>query len=66
MWKQSPGQVRFYDDSNRMLAMLDYPDEYRGGFWVEYSSLGGRLISSMEVTVQDYSFIDNFTMKYPQ
>ncbi|NMZ24216.1 hypothetical protein HBO02_17510 [Pseudomonas proteolytica] len=66
VWKQSPGQVRFYDDSNRMLAMLDYPDEYRGGFWVEYSSLGGRLISSMEVTVQDYSFIDNFTMKYPQ
>lgn len=65
VWKQSPGQVRFFDESNRLLALLDYPDENRGGFWVEYLSSNGHLVSSMEVTVRDFSFIDNFTMRYP-
>lgn len=64
VWKQFPGQVIFYDDRNHVLAALDFPEENRGGFWVEYSASNGHVISSMEVLVEDYSFIDNFTMHY--
>lgn len=63
-WKQSPGSVTFYDEQNHVLAVRNYPDENRGGFWVDYSPANGQLISRMEVTVEDYSFIDNFTMSY--
>ena len=64
VWKQLAGRVIFYDKDNRVLAVRDYPDENRGGFWVEYLASGGREISSMEVIEVDYSFIDNFTMWY--
>lgn len=64
VWKQEPGQVTFYDENHHVLAVHDYPDENRGGFWVEYSPINGQVVSSMEVTVEDYSFIDNFTMSY--
>ncbi|MGL5996752.1 MAG: hypothetical protein ACRC1I_09595, partial [Pseudomonas proteolytica] len=63
-WKQNPGSVTFYDEQNHVLAVCNYPDEKRGGFWVDYSPENGQLISRMEVTVEDYSFIDNFTMAY--
>lgn len=63
-WKQNPGSVTFYDEQNHVLAVRNYPDENRGGFWVDYSPANGQLISRMEVTVEDYSFIDNFTMSY--
>ncbi|WP_158235019.1 hypothetical protein, partial [Pseudomonas sp. 2822-17] len=64
VWKQNPGQVTFYDEHHRVLAVHNYPEENKGGFWVEYSPPPGQVISSMEVTVEDYSFIDNFTMSY--
>ncbi len=64
VWKQLAGRVIFYDKDNRVLAVQDYPDENRGGFWVEYLASSGREISSLEVIVVDYSFIDNFTMWY--
>ena len=64
VWKQLTGRVIFYDKDNRVLAVQDYPDENRGGFWVEYLASSGREISSLEVIVVDYSFIDNFTMWY--
>ncbi|WP_339478041.1 hypothetical protein [Pseudomonas fluorescens] len=64
VWKQHPGSVRFYDQNNNVLGESSFPDDDRAGIWVEFSAPAGTIVASMRVSVEDYSFADNFTMRY--
>ena len=63
-WKQRPATVAFYDPNDAVLAEFDFQDDLKTGFWVELTAPAGKTISSMRIVVRDYSFVDNFTMRY--
>lgn len=63
-WKQRPATVTFYDRAGNVVQEQTYPDDWRGGFWVELVTSPGTAFAWMTVLVQDYSFIDNFSMCY--
>ena len=63
-WKQEHAVVTFYDQFSKVIEERDFPHDGRAGFWVECSAPGGTIISSMKIVVRDYSFLDNFTMRY--
>ena len=63
-WKQRPATVTFYDRAGNVVQEQVYPDDWRGGFWVELITSPGTAVAWMTILVQDYSFIDNFSMCY--
>jgi len=63
-WKQRPAHVTFYDEDGQVITSANYPDDWQGGFWVEHTTTPGTAIKSMLIHVEDYSFIDNFSMCY--
>ncbi|MDQ0741505.1 hypothetical protein [Pseudomonas sp. W4I3] len=63
-WKQRPATVTFYDPAGNMVRQETYPDDWRGGFWVELVTSPGTTVAWMTILVEDYSFIDNFSMCY--
>lgn len=64
MWKQNLGAVSYFDEDNTLLQRLEYPTDNAGGMWLEYIPPLGKTVSSMVMEVRDYSFVDNFTMRY--
>ncbi|CAI8884035.1 hypothetical protein EMIT0347P_40202 [Pseudomonas sp. IT-347P] len=64
VWKQRLGTVSFYDQFNNVLEEFSFSDDTRRGLWVEFSAPEGALVTSMRVLASDYSFLDNFTMRY--
>lgn len=63
-WKQAPATLIFYNQAGGVITKLDYDDDWRGGFWVDYVTEPGTAIAWMTILVRDYSFIDNFKMCY--
>ncbi|CRM26203.1 hypothetical protein [Pseudomonas sp. 24 E 1] len=63
-WKQQPATVVYYDEGGKVITSVDYPDDWRGGFWVEHVTEPGTAISWLTILVRDYSFIDNFHACY--
>ncbi|AZF43645.1 hypothetical protein C4J87_3503 [Pseudomonas sp. R1-43-08] len=63
-WKQRPGTVTFYGPTGNVVRQETYTEDWRGGFWVELATSPGTSVAWMTVLVQDYSFIDNFSMCY--
>lgn len=63
-WKQRPATVTFYGEDGNVIRSVDYPDDWRGGFWVEQITAPGTAVAWVTILVQDYSFIDNFHSCY--
>ncbi|WP_338513542.1 hypothetical protein VRC24_18220 [Pseudomonas poae] len=62
--KQLLGAVTYFDEDNNLLQRLVYPADDFVGIWLEYIPPLGKTVSSMVVEVRDWSFFDNFTMRY--
>lgn len=60
-----PGEIAYFDSSDVLLGTQRFAGFNQGAslhHWVDFSAPPGGRITSMEVTVQDYSFLDFFTM----
>lgn len=64
MSKQMDGAVSYYELDGSLLERFEYPGAQLPGFWLEYVPPLGKTVSSIMMEVNDYTFVDNFTMRY--
>ncbi|RON21721.1 hypothetical protein [Pseudomonas lini] len=60
-----PGEITYYGANNLSLGTQHFVGSKQGEplhHWVDFTAPSGHRISRMEVIVQDYSFLDFFTM----
>lgn len=61
-----PAEITYFDSQGVELGKQEFSGSLAGGHpmhhWVEFSAPAGTRLSRMDVTVQDYSFFDFFTM----